>query len=481
MVNNSTTMVVANKECPGGSLGSCISMCPVTPPEAYEECLAMCTELCDGTLPVYPEFQIFPEKSMSMSVAYLRADTRSSDLFFCSPANYVFDFPETTADDAVAVLHNPAQVFRGEEEPDLEYITTDADFPNDVQPTPADFDSFLDTTSTSPIIVTTGRFPLEGNENWANGLAGEVFIQNGETRISISGKWDPVTNENKWYYSSVKFIDVNEDGLLDILFARNVEAPPPFPGFDFFWNQFGYFEQPAEGAAAGFWPVHVLHNKEWSEDIVNTGGGTSFDIADLDGDGVFEMVFANFWGESVGILYTDSWVNETSPVNLVTVESSLGYMYGVAFRDLNGDGKLDIVATNHALIFPGFAPATLSAYEIEDFRSPSGFTRHLIDQSFRGRFVIYGFAVGNVDTIDVPGLKPMLALTTDGGGEYYLYKANSQNVDDWSYTRELLGKNDCDFIAPYVYVDPNDSEQEKFLLSGCLGLGYIYGGKLDGL
>lgn len=33
-------------ECPGGSLGECIGLCPATPPEAFNECLEVCTVAC---------------------------------------------------------------------------------------------------------------------------------------------------------------------------------------------------------------------------------------------------------------------------------------------------------------------------------------------------------------------------------------------------------------------------------------------------
>jgi len=443
---------------------------------------------------------------MATSVAKMRQDYKSSDLYFCSPANYLFDFPEgglgSIEGDSVVVLHNPVDVFEGTAAPDLEFISTDSEFPNDVLPTPPQWDDFLPSSNsrTNAVIISSGRFPLEQNENWANGLAGEVFIAQGETRISVSGEPNTVIGGNKWYYTDFKLVDMNNDGRVDVLFARNVEAPPPYPGFDLFWNQLGWFEQPAdpEDARAGKWRVNVLVNEEFSDEQVNNGPGASFDVADLDGDGVLEVVYANFWGEAVSLLHTDSWEvgADGSPpaVEQLDLDNSLDYIYAVSFGDVNNDGQLDIVVTNHCLLpFFGFGPPTLAVFEVTLTGTSSFaplFTRHIIDQDFRRRTSPFAFSVGIAGLISADiaspsnstssDLKPMIALTTDGGGDYYLYKPSSQDPSDWSYTREKLGENDCDFIAPFVYSDPMEENADSYLVSGCLGLGYIYGGKFGG-
>ena len=69
------------------------------------------------------------------------------------------------------------------------------------------------------------------------------------------------------------FIDINGDGRTDVLAARNREAPPPFDGYDSFWNQLVWFDAPVDDAAArnGSWPVHVLYNPDYDAARVNDG------------------------------------------------------------------------------------------------------------------------------------------------------------------------------------------------------------------
>jgi hypothetical protein len=445
-----------------------------------------------GSSSPYPSLQVFTEKSMGHSVASIRQDTRTSDLYFCSPANQIFDLPGAE-NDSVVVVHNPVELFEGLAEPDWEYVSTAAEFPNDVLPVPLQWDDFLSALPppveavTSPVVIASGRFPA--GSLWADGLAGELFIQHGEHRISISGPPDLVSN--KWYYQEFRYEDMNDDGLLDVLVARTVEAPPPYAGeTDFFWNQLAWFEQPIDPMAAvtGPWPLHILVNEEFLSEQVNSGPGTYFDVADLDGDGVLEVAYANFWGKMVSLLHTSSWQpgqdGQLPVVEQLNLDASLDYIYDVSFGDVNNDGNLDLVVTNHAMLPEyGFGPATLAVYEIiidrdSDTFVPT-FTRHIIDQDFPGRTSPFAFSVGIAVLVQVPMFKPMIALTTDGGGDYYLYEATSQDPGDWIYSRELMGENLCDFIKPFVYTDPLDEDADSYLLAGCLGLGYIYGGRFS--
>ena len=146
-------------------------------------------------------------------------------------------------------------------------------------------------------MVSSGRFPIGPGTD----LPGELFVLNAATgeRISVSGA--PVPKENEWYYFAYMFYDINKDGRLDIVATRQVQAERR-PPFGFLWNQLLWFEQPADPADArsGSWPARVLTNEQ---SAVNVGPEAAFDFADIDNDGVPELVACEFWGQRLAVYW----------------------------------------------------------------------------------------------------------------------------------------------------------------------------------
>lgn len=420
----------------------------------------------------YPRFERFLEPSFGSTVSKLRQDSRSRALLFNSPTNDLrFDLPE-----AVSALENPREVFAGEQEPNVSIITTDIPFPAGVWPAPPDWESFL--SSSRPVVVPSGRFPIKFTP-WPVGVAGEVALLDGDAFLSISGR---PNDEEKWYYQWLHFMDVNGDGRTDVLAARNREAPPPFDGYDAFWNQLVWFEVPKEPAAArrGGWPEHVLWNPDYDPARVNDGPALKFDVADVDGDGIPEICFAEFWGETLALFHTTNLV-DPSALRKITLTSAIGATYGCKFVDANNDGRLDVLVSNHELAPPlGSIPATFAVVELpENFKEEglpeSAFPFHTLDTDFPNRTSPVALAVGFFEEVpSLLGNKPQLALATDGGGDWHLYTPTSQDPDDWAYTRESLGENECDFMAPAVYTE----DEDRFLVCGCNDLGLLYGGRI---
>lgn len=401
-------------------------------------------------------------------------------LVFCSPANWLFDgFPPETPRDGVYLWENPLATWKEGAAPSVRLLTDDVEFPNDALPTPPEWSSFL--TSPQPVIVSSGRFPIE-NSPFEGGQAGEIFILDGdEKRISISGLPDTAIGSNKWYYGDFLFRDVNKDGRLDIITGRQVEAPPPFPGHTDFWNQLVWFEQPSTGADQGDWPLHYLLHENFDAEIVNRGPSLSMDMKDTDGDGVEELIFAEFWGERIAMLHTDTNWTDARSIQYRTVIDTLGSVYSTKFEDVAGDGSLEIIAGNHAMGFPFTNPKGLFvALEI-----PAGwkdddtleFPLHVIDNDFPTRNSPFSFAPGFFTVIPTNNTKPLLALTTDGAGDWHLYTPVSDDSADFVYSKSpALSAQECDFIAPEVYTDRTTGD--RYLVSGCHGGGVIHAGQL---
>merc|ERR1712176_85271 len=256
--------------------------------------------------------------------------------------------------------------------------------------------------------------------------------------------------------------DINGDGLTDVLCARNREAKN---GYDYFWNQLLWFETPAENAKAGYWKPHILYGEEYNEDTLNQGPALNFDVADIDGDGNVEIVYTEFWGKTLAMFHTTDF---TDPEKLtrVVVSDDHGSPYGCNFVDVNNDGRLDILYTNHEIRFSRTKPM-FGFFEIPaDFKSGSAsFKWNLIDGDLNERTSLIALAPGFFTTIDTPGLKPQLSLATDGGGKWFMYTPENQDANSTAYVKQELAGNKCDFMQPEIYYD--DETDGRYLLCGC--------------
>lgn len=107
----------------------------------------------------------------------------------------------------------------------------------------------------------------------------------------------------------------------------------------------------------GRWPEpassHVLRNDngEWVPEVLEKAGLVSGAVfSDLDGDGLPELVLACEWGPiRVFGRERGRWAEQTEGLGLADLT---GWWNGVTTGDLNGDGRLDIVASNWGLNTP---------------------------------------------------------------------------------------------------------------------------------
>jgi len=133
--------------------------------------------------------------------------------------------------------------------------------------------------------------------------------------------------------------DLDNDGYLDITFASHSDASGVKVNSHIYW-----------GSKAGF--------STTSRTDLPTVGAAGLAAADLNSDGYLDLVFANhgdgksaappsyiYWGSASGF----STAKRTSLATLGAV--------GVSVADLNGDGKLDIVFSNHGA-YPTYAASS---------------------------------------------------------------------------------------------------------------------------
>lgn len=149
--------------------------------------------------------------------------------------------------------------------------------------------------------------------------------------------------EGEWWYTRKIMLDMNGDGRTDILTGRAFSGFPPIPGAPF-GGQMVWLEQP-ERPLEQEWTMHVLADGD-------DAAGVSFRVADLNGDGVDEIIAAGYFEQKLFVYQcpTGDW-STCNPSNIRTtvVEDDIGIVFDLVVVDANNDGKLDLVVTNNAI------------------------------------------------------------------------------------------------------------------------------------
>lgn len=153
-----------------------------------------------------------------------------------------------------------------------------------------------------------------------------------------------------WFYHDVRFHDMDDDGLKDVITARSSfriaggMCPPA--------GQLVWFKNP--GAA-------IARDKEWEETILvdmNPAPGgpeVNMTLADIDRDGVPEIIATHFfkhdgitiYGPPAGKRWADVNIAEGVAVRQLDIMTNKGRPFAVEVVDLNGDDRLDVLTSNH--------------------------------------------------------------------------------------------------------------------------------------
>jgi len=161
------------------------------------------------------------------------------------------------------------------------------------------------------------------------------------------------------FYHRALFMDMDADGLLDIVTVRSGfrVGASPYPPF----AELVYFKNP--GAA-------LAPQTQWAEVVLFGGPAAQFlgpDIHlaqhDFEGDGVPEIVATHFfsgsstqpatngkiviYGAPVGGTWADVNAMQFLLPRMNVISADQGFPFDVQIVDLNRDGKVDILASNH--------------------------------------------------------------------------------------------------------------------------------------
>ncbi|MEB3330544.1 MAG: VCBS repeat-containing protein [Candidatus Sericytochromatia bacterium] len=277
-------------------------------------------------------------------------------------------------------------------------VTDKVVWPNEVKPVPS---------SVMPGgYLVAGGFLVPGKTG-----ALTIVSPGGATRaLTATG---PVTERKPgFFYHRAMWRDMDGDGRLDVLTAR---AKKPIMGPTV--GELVWLSEPR--GRAGLWQEHVIAQ----------GPDVHFRLADLDGDGVEEVLASEFFAKRFSV----HW-REGSAWRSRVVDNQCGAAFDLEVADLNGDGVRDVVLTNHE----GNAKAGAFAYEIPRDWKNTLWKRHTLTQGIKTTNPGMNQASPGAPVV-LPGAGPngkaLILLAGDGSQHVHLLVPTSAERTDWGHTR----------------------------------------------
>ena len=218
-----------------------------------------------------------------------------------------------------------------------------------------------------------------------------------------------------WYHHAI-WVDMNGDGRLDILTAR--AKKPMFGGGS---GEILWLEQPAS-------PL----DGEWTEHVIAQGPDVNFIYEDLDGSGVPVILATEFFGGKLTLLKRDG--DAFTPY---VIDDKLGAGFDLSLVDLNGDGRKEILATNHT------AKGAVYAYEIPQELTQTPWVRHTLLDGIATTASGFGQASPGKAIAFYPNSrqasgKPHIVVAGDGAQMAFLLNPVSSDPNDWTYRQQII-------------------------------------------
>ena len=264
---------------------------------------------------------------------------------------------------------------------------------------------------------------------------------------------DQIRND-RWFYHQALFHDMDGDGLKDLITARANLMPflyqcPPV-------GELVWFRNPGAALKADVpWEVRVLVGLP----AETNGPEVNMALADLDGDGVPEIIATHFFtSDNISVFGAPAggqWKDVDPvkrPLRRKVIMTGQGRPFAVEPDDLNGDGRLEILTSNHQGdgcfdvtqdVIPGRVIALEQPASGKLF--DEAWTTHILKDNIRpnptfpkpvrgpGRLAP-NRAVAFWPERKLEGAtKPWIVVGGDEASKVWVLKPASRKTDDWRY------------------------------------------------
>jgi len=144
------------------------------------------------------------------------------------------------------------------------------------------------------------------------------------------------------------------------------------------------------------------------------------------------------------------WQKEDGTMASRVLDEQSGPGFSCSWEDLNGDGKLELLATNHAaangsVYVYSFAGDDLTTAEVTRHVLATGFTPFKITTGQASP----GDAIAFRPEVHSTG-KPHIFLSGDNSNSIFLLTPKSEDVNDWSYETEKIADLGADVGRPSI-------------------------------
>jgi len=207
----------------------------------------------------------------------------------------------------------------------------------------------------------------------------------------------------------------------------------------------------------------VAFEKNGNYLILLDGPDIFFTLYDFDGDGQEEILATQFFSSKT-VLYWGNW-SDPSSIKSRVIDNTIGPPYAPQVIDLNYDGKVDVLISNHD---GSSSVSAVFAYEIPKNIYSGTWKRHTLASGFITRESGVGQASPGEGYALYPNLrdtkrKPCILLSGDGSQQAYFMQPTSENPTNWNYNITVIVDSDST-VGQIAYHDLNDDGFMDFLV-----------------